>query len=446
MGANNDRRASLSGELLESYLSIKYSLAFSSHKSLLQLTMSTLRNAPAGTRRAYSFRPRVTESSQPDTSFVLKDLADKVARFKRSTDTLSPVEITNVKPIASYSWIEAATPTIAVPGSPRVWFTGPQRVPADSGTRFVDQNAFYMRKMSPLIPLFAAIDDMNPTFDYKQFDFITDRNNLRKLLRWVSGSSDETDFRIDVDLAGSTCLFTRLEAQNTDTVQGFMGYGREYEKAATRVTRGCERATGHHRMISIDIGGLKILLRFTIEACTSSTNDTNDEDDLLAAFSGLGIGGASASRSRDTKKPEATVPTVRGVSITQTTPRKVVPQASLIELKTRAAKREIDWAEIYPQLYLSQTAFLYIAKHERGNFNTLEKVELGSVSMQTHARHAEQGVAKLELVLQDILDAAKKEDVGVGLSLVSKDGKLALYKRHEGTGKGPGKDIIDKFN
>jgi hypothetical protein len=386
----------------------------------------------------------MTESSQPDSSFILKDLADQVAKFKRSTDTLSPVEITNVKPIASYSWIEAATPTIAVPGSPRVWFTGPQRVPADSGTRFVDQNAFYMRKMSPLIPLFAAIDDMNPSFDYKQFDFITDRNNLRKLLRWASGSSDEKDFRIDIDVAGSTCLFTRLEAQNTEIIQGFMGYGHEYEKAATRVTRGCERATGHHRIISIDIGELKILLRFTIEACTSSTNDTNDEDDLLAAFSGLGIGGASASG--DIKKPQAIVPIVRGVSITRTTPRKVVPQTSLIELKTRAARREIDWEEIYPQLYLSQTALLYIAKHERGNFNTLEKVELGSESMQTHARRAEQGVAKLKLVLQDILDAAKKEDMGVGLSLVAKDGKLALYKRHEGTGKGPGKDITDKFN
>lgn len=409
--------------------------------------MSTLRNAPTGTRQAYPFRPpRATESSQPDNSFILKDLGDKVAKFKRSTGTLSPVEVTNVKPIASYSWIEAATPTIAVPGSPRVWFTGPQRVPADSGTRFVDQNAFYMRKMSPLIPLFAAIDDMNPSFNYKQFDFVTDRNNLRKLLRWASGSSDEKDFRIDIDVAGTTCLFTRLEAQNTDTVQGFMGYGHEYEKAATRVTRGCERATGHHRMISIDIGELKVLLRFTIEACTSSTNDTNDEDDLLAAFSGLGIGGASVSSSRDTKKPQATVPTVRGVTIRQTTPRKVVPQSSLIELKTRAARREIDWAEVYPQSYLSQTAFLYIAKHERGSFNTLEKVELGSESMQTHARHAQQGVAKLKLVLQDILDAVKKEDVGVGLSLVAKEGKLALYKRHEGTGKGPGKDITDRFN
>ncbi|KAG2353193.1 hypothetical protein BDR07DRAFT_1496747 [Suillus spraguei] len=69
----------------------------------------------AGTRQGYPFRP--PRSSQPDTSFIIKDLADKVVNFKQSTDTLSPVEITNIKPIASYSWIEAATPMIAVPGS-----------------------------------------------------------------------------------------------------------------------------------------------------------------------------------------------------------------------------------------------------------------------------------------------------------------------------------------
>ncbi|OJA09735.1 hypothetical protein AZE42_06861 [Rhizopogon vesiculosus] len=390
--------------------------------------MSTQKDAPVGTRRAYAFRPPKAELPQPDTSFILKDVADEVTQFTQSTDSLSPVKIINVKPVASYSWIEARTPTIAVPGSPRVWFTGPHRVPADTGTVFVDQNAFYMRQMSPLVPIFAAINDMHPSFDYKQFDFITDRNNLRKLLRWATGVSDERDFRIDIDVAGSTC---------------FRGYGHEYEKAATRTTRGCEKATGHHRMISIDVGGLKVLLRFTIEAYTSSVSDANDEDDLLEAFSGLGIGGASASTTLGIKSPPLS--TALGVTITHTSPRKVVPQASLIEMKTRAARRELDWAEVYPQLYLSQTAFLYIAKHDRGNFNTLEKVELGAESMLPHTRRAEQGVAKLKVVLQDILDAVKKEDMGVGMSLVGKNGKLILYRRHEGAGKALGKDIMNKF-
>jgi len=196
-------------------------------------------------------------------------------------------------------------------------------------------------------------------------------------------------------------------------------------------------------IIRQDIGGLKVLLRFTIEACTSSVNDTNDDDDLLEAFSSLGIGGDSPSITLGTKKPP--VSTVPGVTITHTSPRKLVPQASLIEMKTRAAHRELDWAEVYPQLYLSQTAFMYIAKHERGNFNTLEKVELGAENMLLHTRRAEQGVAKLKVVLQDILDAVKKEDAGVGMSLVGKSGKLVLYKRREGTGKALGKEITNKF-
>jgi hypothetical protein len=103
--------------------------------------------------------------------------------------------------------------------------------------------------MSPLIPLFAAIDDMHRSFNYKQFDFITDRNNLHKLLCWAVGASN--DFRIDVDVRGSTCLFTRSEERNTTTIRHSVGHGHEYEKAATRATRGCEKATGHYRMISI---------------------------------------------------------------------------------------------------------------------------------------------------------------------------------------------------
>ncbi|KAG2067547.1 hypothetical protein BDR04DRAFT_1212282 [Suillus decipiens] len=175
-----------------------------------------------------------------------------------------------------------------------------------------------------------------------------------------------------------------------------MGYGHEYKKAATRVTRGCESYWTslddfHHK---IHILSQKILLRFTIEACTSSTNGTSDEDTLLTEFSGLGIGRASASSSRDTKKPQATYqPSVVSLSPKQFNAN--LTRKPLIEFKTCAAYREPDWAGIYLQLYLSQAAFLYIAKHECGNFNTLEKVVLGSESMKIHARCAEHGLAKL---------------------------------------------------
>jgi hypothetical protein len=104
-------------------------------------------------------------------------------------------------------------------------------------------------KASPLSPLFAAIDDLGG-YDYKSLDLVTDRNNLRKLLRWATGTASE-GFRIDIDVAGQTCLFTRREEKDTEVIQGFRGFGHEYEKAATRSPSGYEKATGHHRIISM---------------------------------------------------------------------------------------------------------------------------------------------------------------------------------------------------
>jgi hypothetical protein len=124
------------------------------------------------------------------------------------------------------------------------------RVPQDSGIVFVDQNACHTGSTtSPLTPIFSAIDDFVGNYDFKSLDFVSDRSNLWKLLRWVTGVAG--DFRIDMEVAGKTCLFTRWESRDADTIQGFVGYGREYEKASTILPPGCEKATGHHRIISM---------------------------------------------------------------------------------------------------------------------------------------------------------------------------------------------------
>jgi hypothetical protein len=135
-------------------------------------------------------------------------------------------------------------------GSPGIWSTvQPRRVPQDSGLVYIDQNSYRVGSVaSPLTPIFAAIDDLGG-YDLKRLDLISDRNNLRKLLRWATGVAAGNDFRIDVDLAGQTCLFTRCEEKDAEVVEGFKGYGHEYEKAATRLPAGCEKATGHHRIV-----------------------------------------------------------------------------------------------------------------------------------------------------------------------------------------------------
>ncbi|OJA20164.1 hypothetical protein AZE42_10979 [Rhizopogon vesiculosus] len=95
------------------------------------------------------------------------------------------------------------------------------------------------------------------------------------------------------------------------------------------------------------------------------------------AVPGLEISRAPAfNKSRGEKSPALPI---QEVSIFRTTPYRLVPQASIIEIKTCALHRELNLC-LYSQLYLSQTAFLYIAKHHCGNFDPPEKVELGAES------------------------------------------------------------------
>jgi len=294
--------------------------------------------------------------------------------------------------------------------------------------------------VSPLIPIFAAIDDLHENkYKFEELDIVSDRNNLRKLLRWATGVADEKGFRIDIERAGQTCLFNRREEKDAETVEGFRGFGHTYEEAATKPSPGCERATGHHRIISINFGGLKILLRFEVDACTGLTS--HDPDDLAAALSGLKIksDASAAETSVSTRTP------IAGISIIPTTPRTPVAQSTLIELKTRVSHRPLDWAEVYPQLYLSQTAYLYFAKHTRGTFGNVEKFKLAGDSMKVYAKQAEVGMAKLKVVLNEVLAAVRKEGSGVGLSLVCEGERLVLYKRKPGTGKALGSDILSRF-
>ncbi|EIN10493.1 hypothetical protein PUNSTDRAFT_132583 [Punctularia strigosozonata HHB-11173 SS5] len=278
--------------------------------------------------------------------------------------------------------------------------------------------------MSPLTPLFIAIDTFRGTddFEYKSFDLVTDRNNLRKLLRWTQGSAK--DFRIDIDLAGDTCLFTRTEAMDHEWIDYFCGYGHQYKMAATKLPRRWEAAASHYRIISMKFGDLNILLRSAVDACTGEQS----VESLTSSFSALGSSDGTSSDSADR--------VVSGVSVKQSHPRELVPQSSLIELKTRSVRKEMDWDEVFPQLYLSQTAWLHIARHERGKFSAPEKVELSSPQMLAHAKEAEEStMGMLKKTLEEVLVVVRREGEGTPLCLTCIGGKLSLYKRKLGTGK-----------
>lgn len=381
-------------------------------------------------RQTNKFRATVATYTPPtNDDFLLK-------RLEGPLETLSPgavphpsrtAQLRNVKVVASYSWVKGPIPSIAVPGYPRIWRkTTVTTVPADSSVHYVDRNASFMGHRSPLIPIFAAVDSLHNDFQYRDLDLMTDRKNLRKLLRCINQQRGKT-FLIDVDLIGKTCLLTRREETLVETIEEFCGYGHEYELAATKPHRGFEDEISHHRIINYEFGGLKILLRYEVDACTKPESE---DGSFLASSSVPRSIGTSAYSSRF------------GMKIKMTSPRFVVPQSRIIEIKTRAVHKGLDWKEVYPQLYLSQTPYLYLAKHTRGTFGRVEKIQINSQGMAARARAT---MTKFQELLRYILKAIRKHGQGVPLCLVYRAGKLQLYRRRKRTRQPFGKDTLRKF-
>jgi len=351
------------------------------------------------------------------------------------------VKVTKLLYIGSYNWLNKLTPTIIVPGSPPQWTNRapPYQVHADDGISFKDQNGFRC-STAVLLPLITAVNQMSnlddEEFDWSAIDFVTDRNNLRKLLRWV-GDTASNDFRIDMQLAGKTLLFNRWENRYQEQMSG-KTFGFNFEKASTIPAPGCEDSTGHHRVVQYDLNGLKMVVRFEVDACIPSEASplptsakvglSSNVDDLIGALSGVslrteGLGPtlSPVSKGSDTF-PKVTV--ISGGS--------VVPQSSIVELTTRSVRNatSFDWAENYPQLFLSQSPHHFLAVHERGRFTQVNKRKLESAELKKFATESIQAnLKKLRRLLDIIKELAIKHGERGRLSLVCQGGDLKVFKR-----------------
>ena len=105
-----------------------------------------------------------------------------------------------------------------------------------------------------MLPLFTAADVIHgkkAPVDWPTVDIITDRNGLRKLLRWLSPSvgREVRDFRIDVDLIGTKTIMLSRWEDRMHNPPNARSYGFAFEAATTRPAPGCP-PSGHYRAIT----------------------------------------------------------------------------------------------------------------------------------------------------------------------------------------------------
>ncbi|CAE6423484.1 unnamed protein product [Rhizoctonia solani] len=370
------------------------------------------------------------------------------------------VEATNVASLGSYDWVDHSIPTIVIPGAPPLWKEPslPLQLDPDTGDWFIDQNAARL-PMRPLEAMFRAISVTQEQLGNKtklseeKIDIVTDRNSLRKLMRFITFHGPNRDhrpgrnreFRIDVQLTsnGRTLVFTRHEENSIDKSTGFKGYGHSFEKAVTedappllatnssRTHISRLKPTGHHRVTRYDLLGLRFLVRYEVDAMESASmvEHTNtirkdDLDDLTAA-----LAQASLLESKTAilhkpkpapKKPENIVDVPQS-ELRHVIHGSLISQSQVLELRTLKSVFEVPWNDVYPQLFLSQTPVFKIAKQLDGRIDTIQAYTNDSDEMkEAHKTFAPEFATLIEL-LKQIRDFAKKRN------LVGHDRPFALY-------------------
>ncbi|KAH7021583.1 geranylgeranyl pyrophosphate synthetase [Microdochium trichocladiopsis] len=314
--------------------------------------------------------------------------------------------ITDVRHLSSYNWIEAPTPTIAVPGSPALWSApgGPRQLKKDSGLIYIAQNAA-RHPDSPLEPLFRALHITNPSFDLRSIDVVTDRNNIRKLLSFVNpglSSNGLEPFTIGIEVIKNTAIFCREETKTHEFIglHEFKGFGHEFEKAYTksRVTGD----TGHHRIIAYRFGDLNFIVRHetdgyvatTLQASSSKGPEYDGLSGMLASLSlspntGLSVATSAESKLRIRKEGE------------------VVPLHSTLEVKTRVFHKRLEIRDVAPQLWVSQTPKLVRAYHRNGTFQEPEVEDVAdAIRKWEQDNHGD--LRKLAALINKILSVAKE--------------------------------------
>ncbi|KAI0369423.1 hypothetical protein BV20DRAFT_1036524 [Pilatotrama ljubarskyi] len=387
----------------------------------------------------------------------------------------APVKVEHFKCIGSYNWVDAPQPTILVPGAPPEWRDRPLpfRVPFDSGLQIFDPNGYYMGSASTLTPLFRAVDavaedNADTTMDWSAVDFVLDRSSLRKILRWVrsadtswttnwnketksndssarrhpdpasemrqkpqKGAGGVPDFRLDLQLGGKkTVLMERWDTRTCQYVHPpKYGCRTNFDDAATSPKQGCRSSKYHNRIVQYDLEGVRLVVRFEVDAC----NPVDEDPSELLANLALSFASLPSTPSPPPDQSGTDITVLRGGIQT--------PQSSLIEIATRSPKglATHKWYETYTQLFLSQTSHFYVAVHHNGLFTDLAKYRLASPKFERFERdpRMQRSLRQLVRVLGTIQRLVQEHGQRGRLSLVCRQGRLELFERDGDAGRLP---------
>jgi hypothetical protein len=303
--------------------------------------------------------------------------------------------------IGSYNWKavdprnRSAPPTIIVPGVPRVLQTQyrnkklTQLVRDEIKQGQADENAFRCPDF-PLEPLFLAVKECSPEFKMKDVDIISDRNNMRKLLKFAAGIPQD-DFEIRLSVLGKKAVvFERVQLDDESKNQ-FAGFGLSFE---TWITDSSDPTSNENfRVIArYNLASLNLVIRHEVDAAEAPLNSPRDleSQDLADLLKNLLL-------DDDARK---VVEVVRQ--------GKLFPQLSGVELKTKSASYPFDYPDLWSQMIFSGiTNKAVIGFHKKGKLVHLEEKTLDTLTASVRHSSYYKGFKKLVPFLQEIVKCSR---------------------------------------
>lgn len=332
----------------------------------------------------------------------------------------------------------------------------PIKLKPDAGGLYIDQNGARV-PVFPLAPLFKAVGEVTPGFNFTAVDCITNRNGLRKLLSFVKGSVRDS-FRIDMHVVQDTLVLFRHERNVRDLIRGSgQNFGHSFESAFTKMTSGLEDAQGHHRVIRYNLGGLNCVVQFEVDAWYEAEDSSTDvtqadvsssrnEELPLPALDKLSLSEPKAYSAQNFGKAAASSHN-RDVAVSHRGSN--VPSSALAELKTRAKAKPKSIGEHLPQLWFGRIPHIITGLHEKGD-GVFNKVDIRDANVQFAAWEElnQDALRKLASLIAGLKEIAKKANGGVCAATCDskvKLLKLEVFELKKGGRKSVPPDVIGKF-
>jgi len=296
-------------------------------------------------------------------------------------------------------------------GKPAVWTPHPlpHGVPPDTGTYVRDQNGARFPD-HPIQLAVQALFALDERFDPSSVDITGCASSVGDVLRFVR--SVDSTFRFDVELVGNT-LFLVRNCKN-DVIPDVQGYGHSFLDTFTSFGQDDGKVKSHQRIISYDLAHLKCVIRFE---CDGYMAEWDNQSTVL-------------------RKPVINLPKLKEPdSINMEEKGMVVPQDSVLEIKTRAATRgDVEKAEHLPRLWLRQIPFFINGYHSQGKFVDVRVQNVREDITKWETEHQDE-IKRLASVLRQLITEVKKAN-HLKLELCREgSGPLQLREREGTTNK-----------